>query len=269
MASLKEIIAKKKQQIAEQTGKGVRTVRLKVGKNRVRLLPSWRGEDDLEFWRDFGQHYIKGMDGKMKSVYVCVDKTYGKPCPVCEAVKFGVDNAESDTIRQKILESRAQGRVLVNALVESDRETPVILELSPTTFEKILDIVDQEDSYNVVTDLKKGIDLIIIKSGAGITTEYNVTTVISGSKPVDPSVMERINDLDLFVAQENEAKRVEATNSVKALSSAQVARSKPSRASLEDAYDEDDDIPDFPSKDKSKEMDELDELDSLLEEIDD
>lgn len=278
MTTLKEKMMQKKAQIAEQTGKGVRTVKPKVGKTRVRILPSWRGKNDEPFWHDFGQHYIKDSNDKVVAVYVCVEKTYGKSCSICEMIREGIDVAKTDEQKGLLASARANGRVLVNALMlETDPSTPVILELTPTTYDKVIDIIlqgtDEDPNFNNVTDVDNGIDLIITRSGTGINTEYSVQPALKGSKEVPKSILEDLINLDQFVAQEQEAAMLKSASAIKSIIGKERATSKSS------AFDEDD-IPFYPSpkglkdvveSDDVVETEEVDsdELESLLNELDD
>lgn len=269
MATLKEKMMQKKAQIAEQTGKGIRTVKPKVGKTRVRILPSWRGEKNDVFWHDFGQHYIKDTNDKMVAVYVCVEKTYGKSCPICEAIRDGIDVARTDEQKTQLHSARASGRVLVNAiLLETDPTTPIILELTPTTYDKVVDIIlqgtEDDDDYNNVTDItESGLDLIITRTGTGINTEYSIQPALKGSKAVSKSVLENLIDLDQFVAQEQEAAMIKSTSAIKAIIGGKKAIPSPS------AFDEDE-IPFYPSPKSIKDVEDVPdhELNAMLEELD-
>lgn len=250
MASLKEMVAAKKAQIAEQTGKRESAARLKPGKNRIRILPSWRGRGELQFWHDFGQHFIRNAKGEMQAVYVCSEKTHSKPCSLCDSLRDAMNLADTDEQKDLIKSALANGRVLVNALfVEVDRNTPVVLELSPTTFDKVLDIyqvnVDEnDDNFNIVTDLKNGVDLVITRTGTGKNTEYGVQPAMKGNLPVDESVLDKLHDLDKYVAQETELGLAKATAAARAL----IDSSRKALPRADDsAFEGDDDVPEYTS----------------------
>jgi gp32 DNA binding protein like len=218
MASLKDLMLKKKQQIAQSTGRFAKAVKPKMGTSRWRILPSWRqlekwertsaDQDIHQFWHDFGQHYIKDQNGELRAVYVCASKTFDKPCQVCETLREGYSKAATDEDKMLIKESFASGRVLVNALdVSSDPTTPVVLELSPTTFDLFLNLYMQNidpknEDFNIVTDPNEGLDINITREGTGINTKYSISPVIKGSKAVPSEVLEKMTDLDAYVAQE-------------------------------------------------------------------
>jgi len=279
MASLKERMAQKKAQIAEQSGRRQQTVKPAAGASRWRILPSWRGEGE-DFFHDFGQHFVKDAQGKTAAVYVCAEKTFQRPCPVCEAIREGIGEAKDDATKKLLGDAKASGRILLNALdVAKSLTDPVILELSPTTFDKLIDIYQQNpdeenDDFNIVTDLNDGVDIIITRSGTGLNTEYSVQPALKGSKKVDPKVLEKLNNLDEYVAQEQELGLLKATNAVKATLTGTKALSKPSSKGEEF----DDDVPNYPStggeeiiegdyKSVSDEKMSDDELNALLDEI--
>ena len=222
MATLKEMMASKKAAIAEQSGRRTPTVKPGVGKTRFRILPSWRGLEDPTFYHDFGQHFVKDSKGQMLAVYVCVEKTFSKPCAVCDAIRDGIFAATNDADKALLKQANAGGRILLNALqVEKDGNTPVILELSPTTFDKLIDIYQENadednENFNILTDINDGVDVIITRSGTGLNTEYSVQPALKGSKPVNKAVLAKLNNLDEHCAQEYAAGLLKATAAVRA-----------------------------------------------------
>lgn len=280
MATLKELMAAKKAQIAESSGKRTQTVKPGMGKTRFRILPSWRGVSDTQFYHDFGQHYIRTSSDAKPIVYVCVEKTFSRPCVICDGLRDGFSKVKDDASKKLIRDCFASNRILVNALeIDKDKSTPVILELSPTTFDKVIDIIqenadeDNED-FNIVTDMDNGVDIIITRSGTGLSTEYGVQPALKGSSPVNKSVLANINNLDQFVAQEQELGLLKASSAVKE-AIGNVKKALPSSKDME--FDED--VPAFESPEASADIlegsyvkDEKisdDELNSLLDELDD
>lgn len=223
MASLKELMAAKKQQLAERSGNRVNTVSPPPGSSRWRIMPSWRGGKDPQFFHEFGQHFIKDANGKTAAVYVCVENTYGKPCAVCDAVRDVINTATDDATKDLASKARSGLRIIVNAVqVDKDPKVPVILSLPQGLFQKIIDIYEQnadpdDDNYNILTDVESGVDIIITRTGTGLKTEYNVQPALKGSKPVTQDVLDKITNLDQYVAQEQEAGLLRATSAVRGL----------------------------------------------------
>jgi hypothetical protein len=134
---------------------------------------------------------------------MCVDKTYGRPCAICDQVQRGILASADDATTKALEGAKSAQRILINVLeLEGDQpEVPQVLEIGPGVFAPILALFDEwgED----MIDLEKGQDIVISREGTGLSTRYTVQ-VASKSKPVNPAVMKKINNLDEFVAQESE-----------------------------------------------------------------
>jgi len=202
-AELLEKIKQKKQAIQQASGRRVKTLKPTPGKSRWRILPSWRG-DGQQFWHDFGQHFIKNTAGELQAVYVCLSKTYGddRPCEVCNSLSSAIKACDDDTVIEKLKEASSKGRILLNALHldGEDPKTPGILELTPTTFEKFLDLFAE---YEDLMDLDAGRDIIITRTGSGLNTEYSIMVGAKTVK-VDRAILPKLHNLDEYVAQEYE-----------------------------------------------------------------
>lgn len=223
--ALMEMLKKKKQSLT--ANRRAKTVKPEEGTSRFRILPGW-DEKNPAFYHDFGQHFIKDRNGEIKAVYMCVDKTYGKPCPICNELTKAINNTSDDAMVELLRGAKASGRVLMNALHISgkDPSEPVILEVAPSVFESIINIIQEWGPE--VLDLSAGKDIIIERSGKGKLTKYAVQ-VASKSAKVDPSVMKRIVNLDEYVAQESEENAKRALNNLSEITGFLPA---PSRASL-------------------------------------
>lgn len=213
--SIKDLIASKQKDIQSKKGRG-KTWKPTKGKNRIRILPSWRGEDDLQFWHDFGAHFIKNASQEIQAVYICADKTFNKECEVCQAIGHGIRNASDDETTSLLKEANASQRYLMNVLVLSDpdetkRGEPRVMETGIGVFEDILEIISE---YDDITRLEGGVDLVITREGSTVKdTKYTVMPSPKSIK-VPASVMEKITNLDEYVAQENESERMKAVAAV-------------------------------------------------------
>jgi hypothetical protein len=247
MSALKELVTQKRRQLEQQSGRRARTVKATQGKNRFRILPGWRDNGDETFWHDFGQHFVKTESGELRAVYICTARTYGRSCEICDAIARGMSNAHSDGLIKALGEAKAKLRVLVNALHidGDDPTTPIILELTSTTFEKVLDVMSE---YDDMLDPKVGSDIIINRTGAGLNTEYSVV-VGRNSKPVPAAALKALPNLDEYVAQEYDEGRNKALSQVAqvsglmpaaALSSPHVVNAP--AADLDDILDEDTEV---------------------------
>lgn len=207
--ALLELIAKRKQ----ETGVRQKTIKPKAGRNRYRILPGWDANDPA-FFHDFGQHFIKDSSGQVKAVYVCVDKTYGRPCDICSAVEAAIRATQDDATVNMLKEAKSGGRVLLNVL-ELDGPTPTepqILEVAPSVFngrKGVGGIVQLFDDYPTLLDPQNGFDIVITKTGTGKNdTAYSVIAV--PGKPVPADALGKIANLATFVAQESEQQKIRA-----------------------------------------------------------
>lgn len=208
--SLIDLINQKKQQI--DASKRPNAKRLSDGRSRIRILPSWRQNGDALFWHDFGQHFIKDASGEVKAVYICVNSTFGKPCPICDVVKAAINSSGNDKEVEMLSQSRGGSRVLVNALhIDGPNPTtPEVFELPPTVFESFIGLVKtyQDEGVNIL-DLATGFDIVVERTGKGLNTKYTVQPVPK-STAVSAEVMTKIQDLDKYVAQENDQNKARA-----------------------------------------------------------
>lgn len=219
--SLMDLIKQKK--AALNSGKRQKTIKPKDGRNRYRILPGWRPAGDPTFYHDFGQHFIKDESGELKAVYICTDKTFGKPCGVCSTIETAIRSSSDDVMVKLMKEAKAAGRILLNVL-ELDGDTPdepQILELAPTAFNEILNIFTE---WGDITDLDEGKDVIVERSGKGIGTRYSVQ-IAAKSKPVPAAIMKKVANLDEYVAQESEEQAARAITNVKSIAGLEYAPS--------------------------------------------
>lgn len=218
MTDIMDIVNSKRANIKAQSGRREKTHKPQPGKNRYRILPSWRDAslNDPTFFHDFGQHFIKDQAGAIKAVYLCTEKTFGKPCPVCEAVAEGIMSGADDITVKALENAKSKGRILFNALHAEgeDPKSPVILDLTPTTAEKVLDLMGE---YGDITALTGGTEIVITRTGTGLNTEYSVMPAAK-SPDVDPAVMAKLHNLDDYVKQEYDEGLTKAIGAVSTVS---------------------------------------------------
>lgn len=238
MSALMELLKNKKAALA--ANRRAKTVKPEDGRSRWRVLPSWRpagAENAEQFWHDFGAHYIKDQTGELKAVYICTDKTFGKPCSICSTVKHAVDSTPDEEMKKLLKQAASSARILMNA-VQIDGKNPGevgILEVGPTLFEAMMNIILE---WGVeVLDPQSGKDFVIERSGKGINTKYSVQ-IGAKSEPLSPDVMKKLHDLDAYVAQESEEMQARALANFRQVAglltapSASSAPAKPALASM-------------------------------------
>lgn len=205
-----------------------KTVKLKAGKNRVRILPGWRTIDkdgntipgaDPTFWHEYGQHFIKdgtGPTATLQAVYLCTDATFNKPCEVCSALSAANRHVTDDDTQAILAEGKANRSTLVNALMldSSEPNTPVILELKYGIFSKLVEII--EDYEGKPLDPEIGQEFMMTREGTGKLTKYDVSIRAQVYKVPTASLAKMVN-LDEYVAQESDEQQrraVAAVNSI-------------------------------------------------------
>jgi hypothetical protein len=218
MSSLKDLIKNKRQKLAS-AGKKERPAKPPQGKSRWRILPSWKKDGDETFFRDFGQHFIKGEDGNVKAVYTCDAVTNGEACDVCNAIQQAAEYAASDAEQKQIKDMRASKSMLFNA-IHRDGENPdkvVILGVSANLASDIMSVLEDflDETEEDPLSLDKGTDVVIERTGSGFDTRYRAQVALK-SKPVDKAVLSQLHDLDAYV-MDNDEGRLRALSAVSAV----------------------------------------------------
>lgn len=252
--SLLDLLKQKQQDLA--AGRRKKTVKPPSGRSRWRIAGSWRGANQ-QFWHDFGQHFVKDAAGDLKAVYICVDKTYGHDCDICNAIAQGIKGATDDATMELLKNAKAAGRVLLNA-VQLDGPNAgqmQILEVGPTLFENIVKIAAEWEEAGETIFGPSGKDLIIDREGTGLNTKYAVQAAAK-AMPVNADVfkVENLHNLDEYVKQESAEAQQRALANVRSVAgllpapSAAAARSSglPVAAAAGATIDEDYDAPATP-----------------------
>lgn len=159
---------------------GARVIKMKVGRNVVRILPPKEGRDTP--FEMIWTHFVDV--GDRTEVFACPRRMIKKPCPVCskaEQLKTSGDEA----LFEKAKELFARRQWYANAI---DRKNPgegvqlvaagkeIMDQINTIRRELAVDDMDFSDPY-------EGIDIVIERTGQGKEdTEYKVTT--RGLKPV-------------------------------------------------------------------------------------
>lgn len=219
MVSVSELINKKKQQIQDKRAGNKNTYRFKQKTTTIRILPGWRKDGDPTFYHDFGQTWIKDMDGNVLAAVGDAKITYGQEDVVRGLVQRAMGEARTDAQRAHYKEMIAKPRILVNAQILDDKDidpnVPEITEFSETQFEQILEQVTVAGIDEDFLSLENGFDLIVSKSGTGFQTKYSFTFARKTRK-VPESIMENINDIDAYVRSKF-AETERAVNALKSL----------------------------------------------------
>ena len=237
-----------------------RTAKPKPGRSVWRILPGWDSKNPNQFFHAYGQHFIKDMEGKLKVVIGCPDKTFDEPCEICDAIQEAARNAPNDKMREKILDSRSTQRFLFNAInVDEDPNKVEILEVGSGLFRDFIANIQEDES---LIDAEKGRDFVINREGTGLNTRYSLA-VRSQDKSisVNKSVLMSLNNLEEYVTEDFEAKKKKALTALGVATGAALAGSSAAGA-LTDDSDLDDELPDFGAEEARKEaMKEIEDAD--------
>lgn len=182
----------------------------KDGRNTYRLLwptkaqAPWMTTDVASgvdmFWHDLGVHWIKAEENAKPSVVIgdC-EVVYDKPSLINAAIDAAIASAYDEEAKKLYTGWKARRTVLLNVIDRSNDQV-VVLELTRTTFGKIMDLIQMyADNDQDITDAKTGMDIVITKSGRMLSTEYDVAVAPGVSKPVKPEVFSQLTDLKQFI----------------------------------------------------------------------
>lgn len=198
-AALTALMAKTKANLK----KSEKTVKLGPGKNRIRLLPGWRKGEEHLFFHNYGKHFIKDAAETLQAVYLCNNVTHGAECKVCSALAIAGRAAGDDVTLNLLAECKPTRKVVINALMLDSAEpnTPVPLELSTSTFEQLVDIVQAWGAS--VLDPAAGQEIQISREGKGLNTTYTVT-ILPAVYKVPPAALAKLTNLDEFSKEEGD-----------------------------------------------------------------
>lgn len=187
-------------------GGGGDTSKPKEGRNTYRIVFKLFNGDE-RFWRDLGVHWIKASkDGKPVAVVGDCDTVYSQPSVINTAIDMAIASAADEESKELFSGFRARKTVLINVINRGDNDKEEVLELTTTTFGKILDLVQlYETEGQDVLDNNAGYDIVITKSGRDLNTKYDVAVapLTPGKlyKPVTAAQLESARNLDDFIAQ--------------------------------------------------------------------
>lgn len=205
--ALQKMVSKAKAKYAGNSGNAVKP---KEGRNIYRILAPTHGmapwvPESGQFWADLGVHWIKAeKNGKPVAVVGDCDTVYQQPSVINSAIEMAIGAAYDEDSKKLFEEWKARKSVLIN-VIDREKDEPVVLELTPTTWGKVLDLIEM---YAIagqdITDPVEGADIVISRSGKGLNTEYTVAVapVIATApfKPVPMELLERSTDLHQFIA---------------------------------------------------------------------
>lgn len=174
MASLKERLKQKREQLSKKGSGTGKLLFLKEGTVRVRPLPV--GEEE-EFVAEVTQFYL---GEKLKGVFS--PSQFGEPCAIMEAYEElkSSKNEDDKELAKKFVPKK---RYLMPCIVYTDdagktidKEKGIVLvQLTNSLYQEIIDLYLDSDEWGDMTDPKAGYDLKLTRTGSGkMDTEYTV-----------------------------------------------------------------------------------------------
>lgn len=188
------------------SGGGGDTAKPKEGRNTYRIVFKLFNGDE-RFWRDLGVHWIKASkEGKPVAVVGDCDTVYSQPSVINTAIDMAITSAMDEDSKELYAGFKSRKTVLINVVNRGEGDKEEVLELTTTTFGKILDIVQlYEAEGQDVLDNNAGYDIVITKSGRDLNTKYDVAIapLTPGKlyKPITQAQLDNAKNLDDFIAQ--------------------------------------------------------------------
>lgn len=194
----------------QQSGDGPNWWSFPPGMSVIRILPPWdpTGRIALPVFMHPIEFQGKGMSYK-KYNWTCVNKTFNKPCPICEGLAglaaSGIDISNWEANRRQFY---------FNAIVMHDPTfdqkgkgtapgTHVLLKAPKTFYDWVIAQITNT-MIGDITSISNGIDVYVTKEGTGLGTSYNMTLSPNGRTAVPQEYLDKIKDLyildDIFSA---------------------------------------------------------------------
>lgn len=189
------------QSAAKYKGATNGAIKPKEGRNVYRFIVpkpgevSWVGADGL-FFRELGVHWIKpDLNAKPIAVVGSEEICYQRVSPLAAAIDMAIANAYDEDSKKLYEEWKARRSIVCNVISRDNGNSVEVLELTPTTFSKVMDVANLYDDSGVdIFDHINGMDIVITKTGKGLNTSYDVAVVpLAPGKTFAPVTMEQLN----------------------------------------------------------------------------
>jgi len=162
----------------------------KVGKNTIRILPHWTGDEGKVFYEKCMKHFGVGPD--MARIRCRKSQNSKEECPICEFV--AQLKSSGDTLFKELV---AKDRYYLNIIdVEAPQNGVQIWEVGAMVMGTIFSLFTDVDEN--IDSLDKGRHIIIRRVGEGkMDTKYTVMASGTVTK-IDPRVMAKAHNLSEF-----------------------------------------------------------------------
>lgn len=190
---------------SSSSGGGPKWWSIPSGVSSIRILPPWSPAGNIAL-RVF-MHPIEFKDESMsytKYNWTCVNKTYGKPCPICDGLQHmaaaGVDISAYEANRSQFY---VNAIVMMDAAKKTSEGSHVVARIPKTMYDWIVSQITNP-MIGDITDTNAGIDVFVTRTGTGLGTEYSMTLSPNGRQPIPPAYLDQITSLydldDIFSA---------------------------------------------------------------------
>ena len=187
--------------LAHESG-GASFMKLKVGKNIVRILPPLPGKSS-PFFVTY-QHYIRTEGDDKPFAFSCPRLVLQIRCPACDEWQRLRKSANRKD-QERSREFFPKRRVFCNVINRAEPEQgPMVLAFGKMIHEELIALRQDEDAGGDYTHPINGIDVTIERTGSGkFDTDYQVrlarrSTPISADASVMDAWREAMHDLESF-----------------------------------------------------------------------
>lgn len=153
-----------------------------TGKNVLRFLPPRKGTRTP--MPGIFQHYceVPGKEQGVSVVCVAVHAEPKRPCPVCQRAQAlqGSRSTRDQELGKKLIAKRRHYANVIDR--KNEEKGPQVAAFPKTVYEALLAIRDDDAAGGNFTDPSdKGFDIVITKTGTGLSTQYKVAAARDGS----------------------------------------------------------------------------------------
>lgn len=181
-----------------------------AGMSSIRILPPWDPSGRIAL--AVNMHPIEYQNSTMKYKkynWTCVNKTFGKPCKICEGLMqmsaAGVDVSKMEANRRQFYmnaivmhDPRYHASIQAGKTPEqADGVAPgthVLLKTPKTLYDWVISQITNP-MVGDITSLTNGIDVYITKEGTGLGTKYTPTLSPNGRSAVPQEYLDKIDAL--------------------------------------------------------------------------
>jgi hypothetical protein len=138
------------------------------GKTVIRILPASAKDDDGDWFLPVGFHY--NVDDKRPITCRYETQWAEDNCPVCDMVR----ELRSDGMNDEAGRIALRRQFIVRAIVRGEEDKGAqMIRLPSTLFQAVGEIIRDEETFgDVLHPGPKGRDIIVVKTGANLQTEY-------------------------------------------------------------------------------------------------